>query len=341
MNPTPPRVRRQPASFSIVIPVYFNEASLVELHAGLTAGAQRHPEVPYEIIFVDDGSEDGSFARLEELAAADPCVRVLQLSRNFGAHNACMAGLSVARGECVAVMGADLQDPPDLPWQMLERWGPDTPVVVAARRSRDDATSRVLFAALYYRIMRRVAFPRLPRGGFDCFLIDRRVVDYLNTLGEANASVSGLVLWTGFRFAEISYDRLARPFGRSRWTFGKRVKLLIDSVVGFSYAPIRLMSAVGVSLGVIGFLYAGLITVRKLTEGIEVSGWSSLMAVLLVLSGVQLIALGVLGEYVWRTLAAARQRPNFIIAASRNLEHGFPLPQGEGQGEGIRTPARL
>jgi polyisoprenyl-phosphate glycosyltransferase len=318
----PPLARRSPALFSIVIPVYDNEASLAELHARLIEVAGRHPEVPYEIVFVDDGSEDGSFARLEAIAASDPHVRAVQLSRNFGSHNACLAGLSVARGECAAIIGADLQDPPDLPWRMLEQWSPATPVVVASRHTRDDDGSRVLFATLYYEIMRRLAFPRLPRGGFDCFLIDRCVIDHLAAFSESNASISGMVMWTGFAFTEVTYDRLARPFGRSRWTFGKRVKLLIDSVVGFSYAPIRVMSAIGMSLGIMGFLYAGWIAFRKLTAGIEVTGWSSLMAALMVLSGVQLIALGVLGEYVWRALDAARQRPNFIIAATRNVESG-------------------
>ena len=176
-----------------------------------------------------------------------------------------------------------------------------------------------MFAQLYYRLMRTLAFPHLPRGGFDCFLVDRRVARHIAALDEGNTSLNGLVLWTGFGFAEVGYDRLGRPFGKSRWTFAKRVKLLIDSVVAFSFVPVRAMSAFGVSLGVAGFLYAGLVVIRKFSGHEDVSGWSSLMAALLVLSGVQLIALGILGEYVWRGLDAARRRPNFIVAATRNL----------------------
>jgi polyisoprenyl-phosphate glycosyltransferase len=313
-------MHNSPHIFSIIIPVYCNEPSLRSLHAGLCEAASAHPSIEHEFVFVDDGSEDSSFARLEELAATDPRVRLVRLSRNFGSHNAYLAGLSVARGNCIAVIAADQQEPPDLPWRMLERWSPQTPVVLANRRTRDDDLSRVLFAELYYRLMRRLAFPNIPRGGFDCFLIDRRVADELLGLNEPNPSVTGLVLWTGFTFAHVEYDRLARTFGRSRWTFAKRFKLFIDSVVAFSYAPVRAMSVIGVSVGLIGFLYAGWIVLWKLTAGIEVSGWSSLMAVLLVLSGIQLIAIGVLGEYVWRTLDAARRRPNFFIAETRNIE---------------------
>lgn len=305
---------------SIVVPVYCNEPSLLALHAQLSEVAGRHPDVVHEIVFVDDGSDDASFQRLDQIAATDPHVRVARLSRNFGSHNACLAGLSLARGDCVAIVAADLQEPPDLPWRLLERWSPDTPIVLATRRTRDDELSRILFARLYYRIMRRVAFPRLPAEGFDCFLIDRRVVRQILSLNERNAPLNGLLLWTGFNFAQVDYDRLARPFGRSRWTLAKRVKLFIDGIVGFSYVPVRAMSTAGVSVGMLGILYAAFIILRKLTTGESVSGWSSLMAVLLVVAGLQLIALGVLGEYVWRALDAARARPNFIIAETRNVE---------------------
>lgn len=307
-------------NFSIVIPVYCNEASLQPLHGRLSEMAAQHAHLTHEFIFVDDGSEDASFVRLQQLAAADPRVRVLRLSRNFGSHSACLAGLTVARGDCVAIIAADLQEPAELPWHMRAQWSPATPVVLAARRSRNEEPSKIAFARLYYSIMRRLAFPRMPEGGFDCFLIDRRVRDHITALNETNGPLTGLVLWTGFAFAQVEYDRLARPHGHSRWTLGKRIKLVIDSVVAFSYAPVRAMSAIGVSLGLLGFLYAILIVVNKLTTGIEVSGWSSLMAALLVLSGVQLIALGVLGEYVWRTLDATRRRPNFIVAETRNVE---------------------
>jgi dolichol-phosphate mannosyltransferase len=323
-----------PQTFSIIIPVYCNEPSLRSLHTGLCAGAAPHPGIEHEFIFVDDGSEDASFARLAELAASDPRVRVVRLSRNFGSHSAYLAGLSVARGQCVAVIAADMQEPPDLPWRMLERWSPATPIVLANRGSRKDGRSRVLFAELYYRLMRRVAFPNLPRGGFDCFLIDRRVANELLGLNEPNPSVTGLVLWTGFSFAQVEYDRLARPYGRSHWTFAKRLKLFIDSVVAFSYAPLRVMSAVGVSVGFVGFLYAAWIVLWKLTAGVDVSGWSSLMAALLVLSGAQLIALGILGEYLWRTLDAARRRPNFLIADTRNLQSDAAVGAGDRDGAG-------
>ncbi len=305
--------------FSIVIPVYYNEPSLRPLHERLSHEAAQRAEVEHEFVFVDDGSEDGSFAVLEQLAAEDPRVRVVKLTRNFGAHAACLAGLSAASGDCAAVIAADLQEPPDLPWKMFERWSAATPVVVASRQSRDEEASKVAFARLYHGIMRRVAFPHMPEGGFDCFLLDRRVITQVLNLEDSNASLTGLVLWTGFTFTEVSYDRLRRPHGHSRWTLGKKLKLVVDSVVGFSYAPVRAMSLVGTLIGLVGFSYALLVILRRVVYGEDIVGWSSLMAAIMVLSGVQLIALGILGEYVWRTLDAARRRPSFIVGETRNL----------------------
>ena len=313
--------------FSIVIPVYCNEPSLRSLHQRLAAEAAARPEVEHEFVFVDDGSEDGSFAVLEELARADVRVRVLKLTRNFGAHSAVLAGLGAASGDCAAVIAADLQEPADLPWRLFERWSPQTPVVIATRQSRDERASTIAFARVYHATMRRLAFPKMPAGGFDCFLIDRRVITQITTHDEHNATLAGLVLWTGFHFDEVSYDRLRRPHGRSRWTLAKKLKLFVDTVVGFSYAPVRAMSLIGIFIGLIGFAYALLVVVRRVTHGEDIAGWSSLMAAIMVLSGVQLIGLGILGEYVWRTLDAARRRPTFIVEATRNIEDDTP-PRG-------------
>ncbi len=310
----------RPRLFSIVVPVYYNAPSLPETYARLAGGAARCADVEHEFVFVDDGSGDDSFRVLEQLAAADSRVRVVRLTRNFGSHNACLAGMSVTRGDCAAVISADLQEPADLPWRMLGRWGPQTPVVIGARRRRSDAFWNVVFARMYYRVIRWLAFPRMPASGFDCFLIDRRVIDHLLRMDEANATLVGLVLWTGYDFDEITYDRLERPHGESRWTFAKRLKFLIDSVVAFSYFPVRALSALGILVGLAGFGYAGLVVVRRVVVGAEVSGWSSLMVMFLLLSGMQLIALGVLGEFLWRTLDAARRRPNFLVAETRNID---------------------
>lgn len=316
-----------PRIFSIIIPVYFNEASLETLHARLAEQAGRHPQIEHEFVFVDDGSEDRSFDVLAQLARLDARVRVVRLTRNFGSHNACLAGFTTARGDCAALISADLQEPADLPWQLLERWGPESPVVIATRASRDEEVHKVAFARLYFRTMRWLAFAHWPQDGFDCFLIDRRVLDYIIAFDERNAPLTGLVLWTGFRFSTVAYDRLRRPHGASRWTVAKRVKLFADSVIAFSYAPVRAVSAVGILLGIIGFLYAGVVLVRRVMLGVEVSGWSSLMMVLLVVSGVQLVGLGILGEYLWRTLDAARRRPNFVVAETRNVERASDTPR--------------
>ena len=295
---------------SVVVPVFHNEESLPDLTAALERAA---PGPEFEYVFVDDGSEDGSWRVLEEYAAREPRARLVKLSRNFGSFTACVAGLAHARGRAAVLISADLQDPPELIPAMVALWRAGHEVVLAVRAERAEGFVQRLAAGLYYRAMRRWALPDMPVGGFDFVLIDRKVVDTVVAVKEKNTTLMGLILWTGFRRATIPYARRAREKGRSMWTLRKRLKYFIDSFVSFSYFPIRLVQLLGVLFAVAGFTHAVVVTVLRLTNNIPIQGWTALMVVILVMGGVQLVTLGVLGEYLWRALDETKRRPLFIV----------------------------
>jgi polyisoprenyl-phosphate glycosyltransferase len=300
---------------SIVVPVYHNAASLADLLASFQALAERNAEDNFEFIFVDDGSKDNSLAVLQELAAQETRIKIIKLSRNFGSNPAVMAGLSQARGDAVAAIAADLQDPPELIHEMLEHWRQGKKVVLAARKERDDPGLTSLIADIFYKLFRRFAISTMPERGFDFFLIDQQVCSLINQIQENNAYLMGLILWLGFDQHVIYYKRRMREarYGRSMWTFFKKLKYFVDSFVAFSYFPVRLASVLGFTFSSLGLLYAIIIVLHRISTGIEVEGWSSLMVILLIVSGVQMLMIGILGEYLWRNLDETRKRPRFII----------------------------
>jgi dolichol-phosphate mannosyltransferase len=303
------------ALISLVVPVYHNAPSLPDLLAKFQEVAGRNADDRFEFVFVDDGSGDNSFAVLQELARGEPRMRVVKLSRNFGSNAAMLAGLGLARGDAVAVIAADLQDPPELIHELLVPWRAGRKVVLAARGSRDDPGLTALMARIFYWLFRRLALKTMPPGGFDFFLIDRQVCDLLKGIQESNAYLMGLILWLGFDPVVIPYHRRRREarYGRSMWGLGRKLKYFVDSFVAFSYVPIRAASLLGVGLSMAGGLYAlGLIGLW-LFGGVPVPGWTSLMVVLLLVSGVQMLMTGILGEYLWRNLEETRRRPRFII----------------------------
>jgi dolichol-phosphate mannosyltransferase len=300
---------------SVVVPVYHNAGSLDDLLARLSAVADGLPGDRFEFVFVDDGSRDASFEVLRRLAERDPRVRVVKLSRNFGSQSAILAGLTQARGECMVALAADLQDPPELIPRLLERWREGRKVVLAARRSRADPLVSRALADAFYLLFRRFALPNMPRHGFDFFLLDRAVRDLIAGIQENNAYLTGLILWLGFDPAVIEYDRGPRParYGPSMWGLGRRVKHFIDSFTAFSYFPLRAASVMGVVVAILGVLYALLVVTLRVIHGFPVEGWASLMVAVLLLSGVQMLMIGVLGEYLWRNLEETRRRPRFIV----------------------------
>ena len=298
---------------SVVVPVYNNEQSLPTLHQRFADVAARISQSEFEFLFVDDGSKDNSFGVLKTLAASDPRVKVLRLVRNFGSNAAILAGLTYAKGDCTAMITADLQDPPELIVDMIERWKAGAKVVLAARTERRDPFWTRISGDVFNWLFKRLVFPNFPSKGFDFWLADREVIDNLIKTAGTNTYVMGLLLWLGYPIETITYTRGDRLFGKSQWTLGKKVKYFLDAFVAFSYLPLRLASVIGIALAILGFLYAGFVIVAKIVYGFPAEGWTSLMVVVLIVSGTQLVMLGVLGEYVWRNLDESRRRPIFLV----------------------------
>ena len=305
---------------SVVVPVYFNAASLRSLVFRLRNVATCIPEVDFEFVFVDEGSGDESFSILKEEILADGRIKAVRLSRNFGNNAAVLAGLTYASGHCLVTMSADLQDPPELIPDMIARWQQGFEIVVAARQGRQDPFPTKAFSFIFNRLFKKLVFPEFPAGGFDFVLMDHRVAKLLVEISEKNSYLSGQLMWLGFKTEVLHFDRLRREGGKSRWTLGKKIKYFIDAFTAFSYLPIRLTSLFGILLAVLGFGYAALIIWRRLTYAIQVPGFASLIVVVLVLCGTQLFVAGMLGEYLWRVLEETRRRPPFVVASTHNLD---------------------
>ena len=288
------------------------------MHQRLTIVLELAFAMSYEIIYVNDGSADDSSTILLSLAANDQRVRIITLSRNFGSQVAIMAGLAHATGSHVAMIAADLQEPPEIITDLWRACQNGAEIALATRSTRGDPWASRLFAGVFYRLLRRFAIPTMPAGGFDCFVATRRVGDLLLAQARPNLYLPGELLWLGFDRVIVPYDRLARPSGRSMWTFWKRVRFLFDSFVSFSDVPIRLASTIGLLVAVAGFLYAAVVLGLRVTTGFPIEGWASLAVIVLVLGGVQLVVIGTLGEYLWRALDLARGRPLYVVASVTN-----------------------
>ncbi len=305
---------------SVVVAAYNEEGNVPLLYDRLLALDWAALKLEPEFVFVDDHSQDKTPQVLASLAARDPRVKVLRFSKNFGSHKAFTAGLEHCTGEAAVILAADLQDPPETIPQLVAKWREGARVVWAVREDREgESLATRLLSRLYYFLMRRMAEVRPPRKGADFLLLDRVVVAELRKAPEKHTSLLSLIQWMGFDQAEIVYTKAARHSGRSNWTLSKKLKLAVDSFVSFSYVPLRLASACGLLFAFSGFLYAAVIAVRAIALGSPVQGWSSLMCVLLIVSGVQLVILGILGEYLWRTFDEARGRPRYIVEKRINL----------------------
>ncbi|MBM4429744.1 MAG: glycosyltransferase family 2 protein [Chloroflexi bacterium] len=298
---------------TIVTPAYNEAENLPVLYQRL-GDVLASTDTDWEWIVVDDHSTDGTFEVFADLAGQDGRLRGFRFSRNFGSHTAVTCGLHRARGDCAIVLAADLQDPPEEIPHLLAEWQQGAQVIWAVRARREGEGATYLgFARLYYALMRRTGALRdLPAAGADFFLLDRVVIDAFNQFHESHVSILALITWMGFRQATISYHKQARLHGRSGWSLEKKLKLVVDSITSFTYFPVRLMSYVGFSTALFGFLYAGFVIFNAL-RGHPPQGWASLMVVVLVLGGIQMVMLGVLGEYLWRALDEARRRPRYLI----------------------------
>jgi polyisoprenyl-phosphate glycosyltransferase len=305
---------------SIIVPVYYNAPTLPALYQELAHVMKILDNVEGEFIFVDDGSGDQSAEILSAFAQADERVKLVQLSKNHGSGIAVFAGLSYASGDCAVVISADLQDPPSLIPELFRGWKEGFSAVLAVRSSRKDPWATKVMASLFYRLMRRFGVRNIPEGGCDFGLIDRKIIDAVLQMKEKNSHLFIQVLWTGFDRKIIPYERRARPSGRSKWSAAKKIKLFIDSFTAFSYFPLRLVSSLGFTLAALGLLYALFIVALRLLHNVTIEGWSSLMVVVLIASGAQLIGVGIIGEYLWRVLDEVRKRPIFLVKNTIGLE---------------------
>ncbi|MCF6744554.1 glycosyltransferase family 2 protein [Blastococcus sp. KM273128] len=312
---------------SVVVPCHNEERVLPELVAQVSAVMADVP-AELEFVLVDDGSRDRTTAVMQELHARDPRVRYVSLSRNFGKESAMLAGLAYARGDAVVIMDADLQHPPRLIRQMLELLEQGNDQVVARRTRDGDAFGRSVLARLYYRLVNSLVEVRIEDGVGDFRLLSRRAVDALLQLGEYNRFSKGLFAWIGFPTATIDYRNEARFGGdASRWTLRRLLNYGIDGVMSFNNAPLRLAIYVGLVVTTLAFGYAAYLVVAAVVGGIVVPGYVTLVAAVIGLGGLQLLFLGVIGEYVGRIYYEAKHRPHFLVAAaSDELPPARPAP---------------
>ena len=300
--------------FSIVIPVYYNELNLPDTVPQLVSLGDKIPDYRLELIFVDDGSGDHSFEILRDFQAKYPNnITVIKLARNFGSMSAIQAGFTAACGDCVGMISADLQDPPELFLEMLQYWEKGSKAIFAVRQDREEPFLSKFFSNTYYSLVRKIALSEYPNGGFDFFLVDRQIIEELNRIREKNTNIMTLIYWLGFKPIMIPYVRRNREKGISRWTMAKKIKLFVDTFVAFSYYPIRALSLIGLLVAVGSFFYGIFILLYWLLFGIPVQGYVPIMLVITFTSGTQMTMLGVLGEYLWRTLDEVRRRPPFVI----------------------------
>jgi len=298
---------------SIVVPV-FNEPSLPETIPQLLALKDKMPNNEFEFIFVDDGSKDNSLESLLKFKEKFPKeIIVVKLTRNFGQNGAMRAGLKISKGDCVGVISADLQDPPELFVDMVKHWEKGAKSVFAVRKDRKDAFPSKILSRIYYNLLRKYAIPDLPKGGFDFFLIDRQIVDEFNKISEKNTSVPNLIFWLGYDYVTIPYVRQKRKKGDSGFNFNKKTKLAIDSFISFSYVPIKLLPSIGIIFAIASFVYGGFVFYSWIVGNVQVEGWTTTIILVTFIGGIQMIMLGILGEYLWRTLDQTKKRPPFVI----------------------------
>ncbi|MEV7072790.1 glycosyltransferase family 2 protein [Streptomyces sp. NPDC093990] len=311
-QPGPEPVRRSLVSY--VLPVYNEEDGIRAFHAELTTALGERPEFHYELVYVNDGSGDGSLTILKELAKDDERVRVVDFARNFGHQIAITAGLDVARGDAVIVMDTDLQDPPRVSLELVDAWREGAEIVHARRRSRQDTAFKRATAHLYYRVLRSSTDVDIPLDTGDFRLLDRRVADELRKYRERSRFVRGIVASMGYRQTEVAFDRDERFAGETKYPLRKMARLAIDGMTSFSTAPLKAITRLGfvvLALSLLGIVYA--LAMKFFRPDITVSGWTMLMCVVLFLGGTQMLSLGVIGAYVGRIYSEAQGRPLYLV----------------------------
>lgn len=300
--------------FSIVVPVYFNAGSLPRLFEELRAVEEQLQQrsVTLELIFVDDGSRDNSLERLLEFKKVRPETILVKLTRNFGAVHCSKTGIKFVTGDAFMILAADLQDPPGLVVEMVDRWLRGSKFVICERITRDDPIVSKLYSKVYYTLLRSFVIRDYPEGGYDMALMDRAFLPHIVNSSKS-AFTPLLAYWLGYKPDVIHYHRPAREHGKSGWTFSKKFHAFLDVMLGFSITPIRAISALGVMVSLCSFLYGASVIVNAWLGGIPVQGFATVVALITFLLGLIILMLGVIGEYLWRIFDETNKRPETVI----------------------------
>ena len=301
-------------TFSVVVPVYQNEANLKDTIPKLLSLQNLVSQYRLELVFVDDGSTDSSFKILKELQGThSEIIKVVKLSRNFGQSPATQAGLRHATGNCVGIISADMQEPSELFVEMVRAWEQGAKFVIGARVARAEGWFHKLISGSYWTIVRKFAFKDFPAMGYDFCLLDRGPVNQINRLNEKNTSIFPLIYWLGYRPTIIPIARSLRQQGKSQWKFWRKVRFTIDTLIAFTHVPTRIVTYSALGLSCLSLVYLSIILVRWLFLGSIVPGWASIIGVVLVFASITLFSLGIITEYLWRILDESRGRPPFIV----------------------------
>ena len=320
-----------PPLISIVVPCFDEAPGLEAFHRRL--GAVMDAFAPWEVIYVNDGSGDATLSVMQRLRADDPHVAILNLSRNFGKEAATTAGIDAAGGDAVVVIDADLQDPPEVIPDLIAAWRAGFDMVYAQRREREGETFvKRTTAALFYRVMARTGRVRLPRNAGDFRLMSRRVVDAVGQLRERHRFMKGLFAWVGFPTCAVAYDRAPRHAGASKWSYWNLWNLALEGITSFTIVPLSFATYGGVLVALAAILYGGFITARTVLFGNPVPGYPSLLVFILFLGGMQLMTLGVIGEYLGRVFNETKERPIYLI--ERQLPSGVLMARQDARGAG-------
>jgi len=304
-------------SVTILVPMYNEEAVLELFYAELNRVIETIPDIDFDYLFVDDGSRDASLSIVKNFAVNDPRVGYLALSRNFGKERALLAGFDHARGDAVVVIDADLQDPPALIAEMIAYWRQGYQDVYAQRRSRQGETwMKRATSNAYYRLLQRVTRVEIQKDTGDFRLLDRACLDALTRFRESERNTKALFSWIGFKKQAILFDRDPRAAGSTKFNYGRLINLALDGLTSFTTAPLRLSAVFGAIVSFAAFVYLLVVVIRALAFGSDAAGYPSLMAVILFLGGVQLISLGVIGEYVGRIFNETKRRPAYLVGES-------------------------
>lgn len=300
--------------FSIVVPVYQNEANIPDTVPRLLALQEMLPGWDIELVFVDDGSRDNSFVLLEQLAAQHlVSIKLVKLTRNFGQTPAIQAGLHHVSGDCVGVISADLQEPCEMFVEMIQAWERGAKFVIGERQAREEGWWHRKVSNIYWNLIRGHAFADFPNMGYDFCLLDRQVVNDINKINEKNSSIFVLIYWFGYRPMHLPIVRKQREKGRSQWNLLKKVRFTIDTLIGFTYLPSRFITLISMSASLLALLYFIFLLYRWHSTGAAPLGWMTVVGLLLLLGSFILFALGIISEYLLRILDESRKRPPFVV----------------------------